>query len=95
MTYLINLVTNTENEELQKNTIWAICNLCRGSPRAPLMYVAQAIPLLCKAALTQRLPDEIQGDCYLSISSMTQIREDQARPVVEEGLLPLLIKTAC
>lgn len=59
------------------------------------MYVGQAIPILCRAAATNRLPDEIQGDCYLSISSMTQIREDQAQPVVDEGLLPILIKTVC
>ena len=52
MNALIAIVENTPNKTLLKNAIWAITNLCRGSPYPTYDLIKNATEVLAKALLS-------------------------------------------
>ena len=95
MNALINIVENTPSKNNVKNGVWAMTNLCRGSPYPNYDLVKNATDILAKAIqsgiITSR---DIISDCCWSLSFMCEGPKSRIERVMNTGVMPVFFKYA-
>ena len=76
-----------------RNTVWALCNFCRGKPPPPaaeLEKVVAALPALI--GLLSHQDDEVATDTCWAISYITDCPNDRIQRVLDAGVLESVVK---
>lgn len=95
MNALIAIAEKAQSKVLFKNTIWAITNLCRGSPFPTYDLIKGATDVIAKALMSEILTSkDIISDCCWSLSYMCEGPKSRIERVMSTGVLPIFFKYA-
>ncbi|XP_055351289.1 LOW QUALITY PROTEIN: importin subunit alpha-7-like [Paramacrobiotus metropolitanus] len=87
---LINILTHSKNLTVVRNSVWALCNLCRGrTPRPDFAKVKQALPIL--ARLLFHSDADVLTDACWAISYLCDGPDDKIQAVVNASVCPRLV----
>lgn len=95
MKALIAIVESSPSKLVLKNGIWAITNLCRGTPYPNYELIKNATEVLAKALISNLVTSkEIISDCCWSLSYMCEGPKSRIERVMHTGVLPVFFKYA-
>ena len=86
---IIKVCKETTDKQIFKMGVWAASNLCRGTPRPPLMYVEKAIPFFCWVIRTET-NKEILYDAFWAMAHLS-VHGSQIQTIISTGVLPSLL----
>eukprot|EP01059_Diplonema_ambulator_P007171 TRINITY_DN1667_c0_g1_i1.p1 TRINITY_DN1667_c0_g1~~TRINITY_DN1667_c0_g1_i1.p1 ORF type:complete len:510 (+),score=168.02 TRINITY_DN1667_c0_g1_i1:593-2122(+) len=88
---IIHIIASGPNISLLRNAVWAMSNLCRGSPIPLFEYVKPALPVL--ADLLMRCQDEeVLIDSCWALSYISNGPDDRVDAVLASNVVPRLIQ---
>ena len=87
---ILAMIGPSSNVETLRNATWVLSNLCRGKPSPNFDLLLPAIPVL--GQLVRSSDDDILIETLWAISYLTDAPDRQIETVVQEGVVPFILK---
>ncbi len=91
---VIHFINNTENRNNLIQAVWALSNICRGTPLPDYTKISKAVPVMCKIVSLNILDEQNLSDCLWAISYSIDGPKDRIVPFVESKAIPNVIQNA-
>jgi hypothetical protein len=85
LTSLLRNVSNPDSMSLLKNVVWAISNLCRGTPKPDFVLIRDCIPAMNYAIVHEKSSDEARTDALWALSYLSDGEDFRIQAVVDSG----------
>ena len=80
---VIRIAENSKKVAVIRQAMWALSNLCRGSPQPKYEIIKPAIPVLCRAVTSGVLGGEELQDCLWAIGNNSEGQKSRVQRLVE------------
>ena len=92
---ILKVMEETKSADMLRQGVWALSNLCRGTPKPKYSQIKNAIPVLGSLVMSGMLQDSEVVTALWSIANNTEAQKTKIQELVNiKGFIPHLIQRA-